>query len=119
MFPTYALALLFVGHFVADFICQTDKMAINKSKDINWLSIHVSVYSMVLAAFAFPVFSSSQGWESFVIVNLMLHFCVDAVTSRATSFLWKKNERHWFFVVIGFDQLLHALSILFTYEMFK
>jgi hypothetical protein len=31
-------------HWFADFFCQTDKMAINKSKSIYWLTIHVFVY---------------------------------------------------------------------------
>ena len=40
------------------------------------------------------------------------HFVIDGITSRITSKLWKANNMHWFFVIVGFDQLLHALVIL-------
>ena len=91
-------------HFIADFILQTDKMAINKSGSNKWLLIHVSVYSIV-----FFVFS----WR-YALVNAALHAVTDFFSSRATSYLWKKNERHWFFVVIGLDQALHLTALILT-----
>jgi len=39
--------ILFI-HWVADFLCQTDKMAINKSKDWCALVDHSMVYGFVL-----------------------------------------------------------------------
>lgn len=95
------------AHFVCDFLLQTDKVAINKSSSNKTLFIHVLIYSIPLTIFG-PLFA---------LVNAALHFVVDYVTSRATSFLWKHNKRHWFFVTIGLDQALHMTCLFVTYYL--
>ena len=37
--------------------------------------------------------------------------------SRSRQALWKKGERHWFFVVIGLDQAIHMTCLFATYEV--
>jgi hypothetical protein len=101
----YVLALIWI-HFVADFILQTDKMALNKSKSNRWLGIHVVVYSCPFLIF---------GWK-FALVTGVFHFVTDYITSRGTSYLWRKEMRHWFFVLIGFDQAIHLTTLLLTYR---
>lgn len=139
---TLPLSLLIV-HTVADFVFQTDKMAINKSKSMGWLSLHCLVYAMCFVWLGF----------TFSIVTFMTHFLTDAITSRITGRLWfiqffepqdcpRKYEpknypnpflvlggyqfyagalvflglRHWFFVVIGLDQLIHFTTLALTYR---
>lgn len=92
-------------HFFADFILQTDKIAINKSKDNAILLAHVAIYSLPFFIFG----------ADFALLNMVLHFMVDWCTSRVTSYLWKKQERHWFFVVIGLDQAIHMTCLFLTY----
>ncbi len=132
---------LLVGHFVADFLCQSDWMALNKSKRWDALGVHVLVYSLVLFPFvafwhdaAFlqrPMATYGVVWM-FIGVNAAAHFAQDALTSRLTSRLWflpqvgqgmqpewiqvevKGGYRHWFFVAIGFDQLLHYVTLFVT-----
>jgi hypothetical protein len=89
-------------HFFADFICQTDQMALNKSKDNGWLGIHCLVYALPFLYFG-PIFA---------IIACGTHFVIDWCTSRANAKLWANDKRHWFFTMIGFDQALH-LSVLY------
>lgn len=122
---------LLVGHFVADFLAQSDWMAVNKSKRWDALAVHVLIYSGFVAAFAWMTAPTPQGWGVFVIVNAAAHFVQDALTSRLTSRLWflpqvgygmrpewiqveVRQTRHWFFVAIGFDQLLHYVTLFVT-----
>jgi hypothetical protein len=100
-----AVLVLIWIHFIADFIFQTDKMALNKSSNTKWLSIHVLVYSLFFAFF---------GWK-FTAVTYIAHWLTDFVSSRVTSYLWKKEKRHWFFVVIGLDQALHMTALILAY----
>lgn len=106
---TLAFILLIWTHFVADFLFQTDKMAINKSKNSYWLLYHVGVYGLFLLPFG----------VLFSLVNVALHFLTDYISSRITTKLWLKNERHWFFVVIGADQALHLTALVLTYEWLR
>jgi hypothetical protein len=145
---------LLVAHFIADFICQSDWMALNKSKSLDALTVHVLVYSWVLALFvAFAL--ALSGWQGdtralsvWIIVNCAAHFVQDAITSQINAKLWfidgvrpkpmfrgralssvvgsfdsaaanfcevaYNDKRHWFFVGIGFDQLLHYVTLFVT-----
>lgn len=146
------MALVLVSaHFVADFLAQSDWMALNKSKRWDALALHVFVYSMVLYGIV-PLLSIALGIPAptgtavrmmplFVGANAIAHFVQDAITSRITARLWfikflgkspqylMFNEahqevpvwdcqigttRHWFFVAIGFDQLLHYVTLFVT-----
>jgi len=99
--------LLAFLHFVADFLFQTDYMANNKSKSNKALGLHVLVYSLPFLVI---------GWE-FAVVNLVLHFSVDFVTSRMTSKLFAEKKVGLAFKVIGFDQFLHTLCLIITYML--
>jgi len=96
-------------HFISDFILQTDRMAMNKSKSNAWLELHVTVYALPFLWF---------GWQ-YAAVNWVLHFATDWASSRATSKLWQKGERHWFFVVIGLDQAIHLTSLVLTLSLVR
>ena len=115
-----SLALvLVIAHFVGDFICQSDWMALNKSTRWDALAMHVGAYTLVLGlavAFSQCDFERGSGVDWFVCVNAAAHFVQDAITSRINARLWQANERHWFFVAIGADQLLHYVCLFVTAE---
>ena len=99
------LILLVWVHFISDFVFQSNQMAQNKSTSIKWLSIHVGVYSILFLWW---------GWK-FALLNGILHWMTDFVTSRISSYYWKKNEMHWFFTTIGCDQAIHLTCLIGTY----
>lgn len=122
---TLPLSLL-ATHFVGDFLLQSDQMALNKSKSDRWLLLHVLVYSACFLPW---------GWR-FALVTFVLHLLTDFVTSRITSRLWffkpvgisnpprlyapcVPNYRHWFFVAIGADQLLHYVALALTWRFLQ
>ena len=114
------LSILFI-HWVADFLFQTKTMATMKSKDTNWLLIHVAVYSFTwffIGAFFFGPLKASL----FFGITFMCHFITDYLTSRWTSKLYKDSKFYGFpsfFSVIGLDQWLHYFQIILTYEWVK
>jgi uncharacterized protein DUF3307 len=101
------LALMSV-HFVADFVLQSDWMALNKSKRMDALAVHVTIYSACFLLF---------GWR-LAGVTFFAHFVQDFITSRINARLWAANQRHWFFVAIGADQLLHTFQLALTWQFF-
>lgn len=123
---TIPLTLL-IAHFIADFILQSDWMALNKSKNNKALAWHALVYSLCFLPWGAP----------FVVATFGFHFLTDYVTSRCTSKLWffkpwevtengmaltwiaSGGNRHYFFVMIGFDQLLHYIQLALTYRLLQ
>ena len=106
-----------LADLVADFVLQTHWQASNKSKNNVALSRHVLVYTGCLGAASFPLLGlpdHGPQWLLFVIGNGVLHFATDYVTSRASSRLYAKQDWHNFFVVIGFDQLIHQTTLAVT-----
>lgn len=122
------LLLLPLIHTIADFELQTDEMAINKSKSLKWLSLHVLAYSSLFTL----VFGLLFG-----LVTFCTHFITDFFTSRwsRSKFPWLPQEklsaqhgitlyqdfegwngrsRHRFFCVIGWDQLIHTYTLVAT-----
>jgi len=122
MLPLFLLLL--VSHFVADFVCQTHWQATNKSKNNAALLEHVATYTVVMALTSwfisplFPRLGESRDLLAtcllFSFGNGALHFGTDYVTSRISSKLYAKKDFHNFFVVIGFDQLIHQVTLAGT-----
>jgi hypothetical protein len=131
------------AHWIADFVCQSNWMATNKSKDWYALFLHVSAYSWVMTMAVIWVLpplhrTLDPRLTIFLGVTLVVHFITDAITSRITSrlFMAQFEQRwlfardgtvedrrtlmkqgftlHWFFVVIGFDQVLHYAQLFLT-----
>lgn len=94
-------------HWIGDFYCQTDYMARNKSSSNKALGAHIGVYTLVLLLGTFNL--------TFALINGIMHFIIDYCTSRVTKKLWAEKKVHEFFVVIGFDQMLHISIIIITW----
>lgn len=123
----FVVLYILLLHFMADFIFQTDKMAQGKSK--NWWDLlsHTLTYSCIVwlgigLMFLAQMICNNKPEVSWVpmlfgIITFMFHTAQDYITSRINSRLWKEGRIHWFFVSIGFDQLLHFIQLLLTYQL--
>lgn len=133
---TLPLSLLIL-HFLGDFILQSNWMALGKSKSWYPLLIHTLVYSACFLPFGLL----------FWAITFVTHTATDFFTSRWTSKLWfiplepitdyvkdvehdcpgpkwsthfasiDARKRHWFFVAIGADQLIHFTTLALTYRL--
>ncbi len=113
------LGILFI-HWFADFVCQTDKEAKNKSTSWKALLSHTIFYSFIwLAAITFygAITNSSIIILLFVPITFVIHTATDYYTSRVNKVLWDNKEVHNFFVSIGFDQFLHFTQLLLTFYL--
>jgi hypothetical protein len=107
------LSWLFILHFIGDFILQSNWMALGKSKRFLPLMTHVLVYTCTFWI-GTAVFGLSP---AFALINGLIHFPVDFNTSRLNSKLYALEDKRMFFVFLGLDQLIHAITIIFSYPL--
>lgn len=107
----WAYLYILAVHYVGDFLLQTRWMALGKGKSALPLTVHVGVYTTTLFVGCLWWFESV--WLAMVYAGLngMVHWCVDFVTSRCTTYAHAWGWNRVFFNVIGFDQLLHQLAL--------
>lgn len=97
-------------HYLFDWLFQSRHIAENKSKSVKVLSQHVAIYGIGLLILAL-IFKISFGW---VILNTLLHWVVDYITSRTSRTLWTQGKQKQFWNVIGLDQCLHYIILFST-----
>ncbi len=108
-----AIVTLLFAHWVADFLFQTNAMALNKSISVKWLTLHVLTYMAIMLIFVFLLLP----WETALIfagVNGVLHWMTDFFTSKLTTAY--KDDRRNFFLIIGLDQFIHAATLILTFD---
>ena len=101
-------------HFISDFVFQSDRITTSvlqldrittsKSYSIKYLSLHCLIYSLPMVTF---------GWK-FALINGILHFIVDFVTSKLTAYYWKINRMDNFFLIIGLGQATHITCLMLS-----
>ena len=108
---SYILAFIII-HWIGDFVLQSHWMATNKNSN-NWaLSAHVTIYTLTLWFFLTILSRYAQYAALVALLNGLAHWVTDYYTSRWSSKLWKQNDIHNFFVVIGLDQMIHYLTFI-------
>jgi len=117
MNDTQLFIAILIIHWSADFILQTHHQATTKSKSNIALLSHTISYSAVWIIYLFIVLGLFWTVLLFGLITFIAHTATDYVTSRQTARLYEKQDFHNFFVVIGFDQVLHYLQLWFTYKL--
>lgn len=146
--PTLTLPLVVLAaHFVGDFVLQSNWMAINKARRLDALLAHCVVYALcfvplgpdfVLVTFGlhFAVDAvtsratsalwfvrginavSDRGAVYTKLANGDLNVEITAPAKMVCSIAYDMRKRHWFFVVIGLDQLAHYACLVAAYRWF-
>jgi len=115
MITIRSLVLLLLVHWLADFALQTQEQANNKYKDILALGMHALTYGAAMTLAIFCIYKTLAGCIVVgCIIFVFSHFLIDMFTSKVTHELYEQKRYHDFFVVIGFDQLLHMLTIIWV-----
>ncbi len=107
------LSLIFLAHWMGDFLFQTTKMATSKAHSLKWLSLHALVYGMIMTAFAIILIGFDNGLI-FGLVNMILHFITDFFTSKVMVKYLKRPRI--FFPLLGIDQMIHMITLHLTLE---
>lgn len=114
------LYIIFV-HWVADFIFQDEKWALGKSKNIDDLLVHTSLYGLIWTVAAIPLFSTGYGAILYGGITFICHTITDYFTSKLVSRKFHNKElgssipNIGAFTYIGADQVLHYIQLFLTY----
>lgn len=116
------LVIIMFAHFVADFMFQNEYMAKNKSNSLMPLIIHGCTYTTVFFIIVYTLSNLSLISVLFYsLINGIIHTVVDYFTSKLSAYQHRMNRlgsksvpNFGFFTVIGFDQFLHAVFLLYT-----
>lgn len=117
------ISLLLVTHFVADFLMQPRWMGKKKSEDPAILAAHCGIHLVMFMLCLLPFYGM---WTAIVFAwfNALIHGAIDwyiwrlyklTVRERfpdATPETFKPLEDPLFLHTIGFDQLLHGLTLV-------
>ena len=119
------ILLLLIVHYIADFFVQTQYQAENKSKSTTQLSIHVFTYTLFFVpCIIYTLFKNhlnNDPMEPIIFfVGLssiyITHWITDYFTSKVSAQYFKENNIRAGFQVVGFDQLIHYLSLGFIFN---
>ena len=116
MISLNVVIFLIAIHFLADFGLQTNEQATKKSTSNTYLFYHVGVYSMAWFISMWGFTGKCEMALLFAIITFCCHYITDYITSRISKKFFAVNDYHNGFVTIGFDQVLHYLQLLATYQ---
>ena len=113
------LVLLFICHFLGDYVFTTPRMLEAKQTGKPLLPIfgHAGVHAilMYVAMYSFVLFETLLAMTVF---QLIAHFLTDVLKGRLQATFPKladsKNKAHW--ILFGADQLMHTLAILYMVQ---
>lgn len=124
MINLVVVLVVFIVHFLGDFVLQTDWQAKNKSKDNKALLSHTLTYSSVwlVVSLFFGLVTMTLVDAiifscTFTLITFIAHTITDYFTSRLNTKLWAKGDVHNFFVSVGWDQVLHYVQLYTTFYL--
>ena len=104
------LFLLFVKHFLADFVWQTEKMVVEKGQYGKWGGIHHSLLHAVLTYTILIHVLGIQASAMLAVFDFIVHYHTDWAKMNIAKKLTVQDKMYWFW--LGMDQLVHAVTYL-------
>jgi hypothetical protein len=104
------LFLLFVKHFLADFVWQSDSMVLGKGQYGQLGGLQHSALHGALTYVILMHFLDLQACVMLAIIDAVVHYHVDWAKMNITKNYTADDKQFWFWV--GFDQLLHSVTYL-------
>lgn len=109
------VGLIFLFHYISDFMFQSRMMGENKSSSLGWLLKHVIVYATILGLLSYPLFSGSLDFLFWILLNFSLHLMTDFITSKISTHFYLKKNLYGFWNTIGIDQTIHIVTLYYTF----
>lgn len=106
------LAILFLKHFVADFLYQPPYQWQNKGTYGHWGGLvhtgqHVVLTGIILALFSISV----PVILAICVVEALVHYHMDWAKMKFNKYKgWTATTHNEFWILMGFDQLVHSLT---------
>lgn len=117
----YVLLWLFIKHFICDFPLQAFPWIYrNKGTYLHLGGIaHAGLHGIGTWLVLF-LFIGQAAWV-YALMDMVLHYHIDwAKMNLVRHYQLKADNSEWFWILLGFDQLLHHLTyFLIVYLIFK
>lgn len=117
----YIIIQILLIHFLADFGLQTREQAQKKGEGNSFENVylfeHVLNYSLVFFVWFWAQTERFSGALLFFFMTFFTHYLTDWITSRLSKPLFKSENYHDGFVIVGADQLIHTITLIFTYKI--
>lgn len=115
---------ILIIHYIADFCLQTEYQGMNKWHSVMALCEHTFMYSAIwfFISIFYYFIDKNILIIAFAPITFVLHTSTDYFTSKISH--EKYNDYHFygftgFWSVIGFDQILHIVQLVLTYQLLK
>jgi hypothetical protein len=110
------LFLLFTKHFIVDFLLQTPYQYLNKGKYGHGGGLLHACLHAVGTYLIFFMYTNTLTAFLLASIDMVIHYHIDwAKVNVNDKFGWKCNNSDKFWVLMGLDQYLHALTYLGLY----
>lgn len=120
---------LLLLHFVSDFLLQNRLVATKKSSDFWYMFIHCFI---IFCIFYLGLYFSSYSYGNMVLFcysYVLIHFIQDTFVWRGYKWIITKklgnkvkDFKYWeessFYSTIGFDQMLHTITLYCLWRLF-
>jgi hypothetical protein len=106
-----ALLCLFIKHFICDFPLQASPWMYKNKGTYGHAGglVHAAIHGS--GTFIALIYWFGLSAWLFAIVDMIIHYHIDwAKMNISMKFDLKANNSEWFWILLGFDQLLHHLT---------